>query len=412
MPQRRWSWLSKILVRQGHEVTVVAPPAHYLRRVSLREWVLSAFASTRHSESGKSGERIIRTGYFPAGRSLTVRILNQATVALSMFLFRFYMPKDLKGYRPDIIIGTVPALPTSVVTQFLASSFHVPFIIDLRDAWPELLRDSDDWNTGTGKRSFREQIARLGPMQALTVVTEKAMNNALRHADGIITTSERLTEALKQQYRKDQLVVTIRNVFPPKTRFRALQKLRRENSLNVLYAGTLGRAQKLENALKAAKMAQDAGCNLSLRFVGDGAAWEALHEEAERLDVCVEILHRKPADELEEHYRWADTALVHLTDWEPLTRAVPSKTYELMALGIHISASIAGETAELIEELEAGDVVDPESPEKLADLWMDLAAHPTRLHVSNRGARWVEHQRDVIVPRVLIDAVERIGGAS
>lgn len=410
MPQRRWAWLSKILIRQGHEVTVVAPPAHYLREVNLVDWAKSVVARRFTVEQGASGERILRCWYFPSGRSLTKRIINQATVAMSMLFFRARLSKELKGYRPDLVIGTVPALPTSVVTYLVARTYGAPFVIDLRDAWPELLRENEDWNSAVGSPSIRERLARLGPMQVLAAVTERLMNFSLQRADGIITTSERLTNVLKKRGRPNQVVETIRNVFPPKTQFKATYSQRRENSLNVLYAGTLGRAQKLENALRAAKLAQNAGCDIRLRLVGDGAAWEALHEEAARLGVSVEICHRQPAEELEDHYAWADTALVHLTDWEPLTRAVPSKTYELMSLGIHICGVVDGETADLIRRFGAGDVVPPESPQALADLWLELSRDRGRLKRTGKGAAWVEKERDDVVPATLIAIVNQFGG--
>lgn len=52
----------------------------------------------------------------------------------------------IREYAPDLVIGTVPALPTSVVTMLTARIIGAPYIIDLRDAWPELLREK---TTGT-----------------------------------------------------------------------------------------------------------------------------------------------------------------------------------------------------------------------------------------------------------------------
>ena len=96
---------------------------------------------------------------------------------------------------------------------------------------------------------------------------------------------------------------------------------------------------------------------------------------------------------------------MHLTDWEPLARAVPSKTYELMEAGIHISGVVTGETAELISKLHAGDVVNPEAPEDLANLWCDLARGPSRLSVSSEGLDWVNSERTEVVPPSLLNAV-------
>src|SRR5699024_10578301 len=145
--------------------------------------------------------------------------------------------------------------------------------------------------------------------------------------------------------RKPKLIALVRNVFPEevernvsKGEKRALRKI------NVLYAGTLGRAQNLSNAIRAAAIAEKEGYDVDLRFVGAGAARQELVRVAKELGINVEFSSRIAAEDLNEHYAWADTALVHLTDWPPLEQAVPSKTYELMSCGIHVCAVAAGET--------------------------------------------------------------------
>ena len=410
VPQRRWAWLTRILQRNGHEVVVVCPPAHYERSVSIREWLQSARPWNRFKlEKGPNEETVVRTGYFPVGRSLSSRILNQAAVALSMMVFPVRIPKELKHFSPDLVIGTVPALPTSVVTRAIAKKYRKPYVIDLRDAWPALLNVSDDWNSATGAPSLRERIARHGFLQSLSWLTEQAMNRVLKKADGIITTSERLEEWLRIEHESStQSMTTIRNVFPPRTTDRKRGVQDNTEPLRVLYAGTLGRAQKLGNALEAARLAQDTGVPVKLRFVGDGAAWNELHDLAEKLGVDVEFRHRAAAEDLEEHYEWADTALVHLARWEPLTRTIPSKTYELMSIGLHISAAVEGECADLIEDLDAGHVVTPEAPEELAELWAHLSAERSLLNTNRAGKNWVKNERDEVVPQRLLDFIAGI----
>ncbi len=331
-----------------------------------------------------------------------------------MLLMQATKRASIKNFDADLVIGTVPALPTAMVTRIVAKQLHTPYIIDLRDAWPDLLKEKGDWNSGTGKRSFREIVLTKGPFQVMTALTEYAISQALRHADGIITTSQDLTEHLEKEDRKRggvsvKPIRTIRNVFPPKSEFIASDKgQRRSLALNVLYAGTVGRAQKIDNAVKAVKIAQDRGYDINLRIVGDGATWHATKETIEVLGIDATIEHRVPADDLQNIYDWADTALVHLTDWEPLNRTVPSKTYELMSLGVHTTAVVQGEAARLIEELGAGVVVPPENPEALADAWAMLIDDRSKLTVTSSGREWVIAQRDGVVPEALLDIIDRV----
>lgn len=413
VPQRRWSWLSRILVDAGHEVTVIAPPPHYQRKVGLGQWFRERhYSSSFEPDAGPSGEKIVRSGFVPAGASLTRRILNQATVALGALWVVLKRPGALNGYRPDLVIGTVPALPTAVVSGLSARILKCPYIIDLRDAWPDLLEQSREWNKSTGKRSLRERFLTKGPFQLLSGSTRLALHKVMKGAAGLMVTSSDLQSELCtrpeiQSHGKVPKTVTIRNVFPPETGYLAERTDGGPSEqLNVLYAGTLGRAQNLVNAVEAACLAEKSGVRIHLRLVGAGAAREALAEATRATDVDISLEGRQPSDQLEDYYEWADTALVHLTDWEPLKRAVPSKTYELMEARLHISGVVQGEAAEIIRTRQAGDVVAPDEPQSLADLWVELAQNRSRLIINGDGPEWVARERELVVPPRLLELVE------
>jgi len=414
VPQRRWSWLSGLLVSKDVNVDVVAPPPHYLRSVSFSQWVKTVKLPRRQKrERGLSGETIFRSLYLPSGNSLTFRAVNQLVVALGTVaeVFQVYIRRGVP--RPDLVIGTVPALPIAVATYLISRVLRRPYWIDLRDAWPDLLAESANWNKGLSSVSKREKILSRGPLQLVKLFTDRALNYVLSKSEGIIVTSSELKADLNKRFTrqadKGHLIV-IRNVFPAKTDMARLSRSIEDATLHVLYAGTLGRAQNLTNAIKAAEIVGHAGYGIELRFVGAGAAKESLRQLTKATGVNVHFDTRKPASALDDIYQWADTALVHLTNWEPLERAVPSKTYELMEMGIHISGVVAGEAASLIRDNHAGDVVEPESPQQLAALWIELIDNPSRLEVGDTGKNWVSTQRDKVVPEVietLVGGVDR-----
>lgn len=414
VPQRRWAWLAEILKEHGHSVTVVAPPAHYDRRMSFSCWVKArGFLSQKETERGPSGERIVRSGFFPGGSSLTVRAFNQAAVALGSLQVLLAARGSLKGYRPDLIFGTVPALPTSAVTWLASNRFQAPYVIDLRDAWPDLLEASDSWNEGTGKKSFRQRVFSFGLFQIVSWLTQRVLYRSMREADAIISTSSELAEDLRQRAvlmhnGTTPPVFTIRNVFPAATEIKTNSNPDTSGTLRVLYAGTIGRAQDLQNAVDALRLCIQQGVDVRLRFVGSGAAKSELQRVSKDLGSAVSFEPRHPAESLEEYYQWADTALVHLADWEPLKRTVPSKVYELMESGIHISAVVQGEAASIITRLNAGTVVRPNDPNALAELWRQLVRDPKGLEVSESGASWVKQQRSVQTPDTLSNIISTV----
>ena len=402
VPQRRWAWLTGVLTSAGHQVEVIAPSPHYKQALTLRSWISDTFRRANRLEEGPNGEWINRVSYLPFGTSITGRSINQgfvgvATLLMSIGKFR------LKGEpRPDVIIGTVPALPTSWITMITSKAIGVPYVIDIRDVWPELLKENRRWKRAVGSRSLRERILSKGPLQVVIWLVERLISRSLKKSAAIITTSERHAEHLKRELGVHHPIVTIRNVFPPRSRTEE-RKLRQveERPLRVVYAGTIGLAQNLNNVVNAYQLATASGTKIELKIIGAGVAFAALRDRVQTESIDVELIDQLPSHELGEYYQWADTALVHLTDWSSFDMAVPSKIFELVSNGIHITAAVEGEAAELIQKLHAGKVVSPEDPQELAQFWRDLQAGLSKCEVSSHGKKWVDEERAVRVPETL-----------
>src|SRR5699024_9129853 len=162
-----------------------------------------------------------------------------------------------------------------------------------------------------------------------------------------------------------------------------------QSCLRVLYAGTLGRSQNLSNAVEAAQLAHESGVNISLRLIGSGAEEQDLARLAKASSLDIQVLSPLDLEEVLEQYAWADTTLVTLTGWQPFLWTVPSKLYEIMAVGKHVCATVEGETAALVEELGDGHVVPPDNAEELVSWWRPLANNPELLTVSHEAHQWV-----------------------
>lgn len=401
VPQRRWTWLSELLVTEGHELMVVAPPSNHLRKRSWKNWINSkGYRSHREASLGPSGELIVRSGYVPAYGSLTMKALNQATVAIGAIGAIYKRRGPIGSWTPDLVVGTVPALPTALVAYLAAKKFGIPYVIDLRDAWPDLLAQSDKWNAGLDKKSIREKLLNFGLTDLIVATAERVLNSIINGARSLVVTSEHLGDAFRRQFgveHDDPRVVTVRNVFPRggllNSHTEGHKIMEPHVSLRVLYAGTVGRAQDLKNAVKAVHLARFRGVPVEMKIVGSGDALQAVKNYSSSLGTAITFHDRVTLNEMNGFYDWADTALVHLTDWEPLQRAVPSKTYEVMERGLHITAVANGETSELVDSLQAGHSVPPSNPQDLAELWELLFQDPELLVPSKYARDWVEQQR-------------------
>jgi glycosyltransferase involved in cell wall biosynthesis len=149
-----------------------------------------------------------------------------------------------------------------------------------------------------------------------------------------------------------------------------------------------------------------------LRIVGAGAEFDAVAGMASRSDMPIEVLGPVSKEQVAEHYAWADSALVALRPWPALSLAVPSKLYEAMSLGIHITAALEGEAARIVAETGAGITVAPGDAQALADAWVGLAADPSGLAVAAAGKLWTEREaNDDTLAEQYLTILEDVVGA-
>ncbi|GII97624.1 glycosyltransferase involved in cell wall biosynthesis [Sediminihabitans luteus] len=379
-PQRRWSALVEEFVRAGVRVTVLAPPPHYPTGTPEPG---AAVPRAGSRTTGPHGETVVRTAFRRHDARLRTRVLDQAVAAWSSVLLGLRLHRQ--GMRHDVVIGTVPGIPSMFAAWALARSARARFVVEMRDAWPDLLGPSKVL-AGTGTR-------RTGLRGTVTHLVHLAVTRMQRRADLLVTTTE--TFAGVAAARGARRTVVVRNGTAYRTVGRAASD-QPGRALRVVYAGTVGRAQGLDAVVRASARLAREGTAIEVRIVGAGADVDRLGRLATELDAPVSLEPRLAAQDVAGLYAWADTALVCLRDWEPLEWTVPSKLYELMAAGVHVTACVAGEAADLVTAVGAGAVVPPGDDRALAALWAAWTADGVRVPVvSPAAAAWVDaHVRD------------------
>jgi glycosyltransferase involved in cell wall biosynthesis len=204
-------------------------------------------------------------------------------------------------------------------------------------------------------------------------------------------------------------VHVIRNGAHPVPGYSVHRPREADGELRVLYLGTVGRAQGLGTAVVAARLAHAAGVSVRLRIVGAGAEHEAVAEMAAKGHVPIEILGQVPKSEVAEHYAWADTLLVSLRPWGPLELTVPSKLYEAMSIGIHITGVVEGEAAGILRSAGLGSIVPPGDAHALARTWATLAEDPSQLVVGDQGRQWTYvHANDDLLAEKYLTILEDV----
>ena len=353
-PQRRWNRLAEALISRGHELAVLAPAPHYPGGRLLQGGGAHMAGSIRRDVTGAMVHRTIFRPYSSGvcGRGVDQMVAAADSVRLGVERFR-------GANRPDIIVGSVPGLPTLPAALAVGGMLHRPVVVELRDAWPDLLLSAAQWSpplscpsTATQARQTRRlDVVGWGARSLLPPLITRLEQEAA----AVVTTTDSFAQVLRS--RGVRRVVTVRNTGATASAGRSpAGRCRSDGVLNVLYLGTVARS----------------------------------------LGAPVEMHPAVPWSEVDQHYAWADTALVSLQSWPAMSVTVPSKLYEIMSAGLHVCASVDGEARRIVEDAGCGDVTTPQDPQALASLWRALAADRSRLDVTG-GRRWLADHADAEV---------------
>ncbi|MCU1567146.1 MAG: glycosyltransferase WbuB [Pseudarthrobacter sp.] len=363
-PQRRWSGLVREFQAAGWRVDVVTPISHFPhgRRKEKRKEAGYPFAV----QTGQHGERIRRVPYLRHAETRVGRFVDHLYSAIMT------VPAALLERRSEVVIVTAPSLPILAAGYLVSRMRRVPLIVEMRDAWPDLARDA--------------RLVR-GPVKS---TAERAVEFVQRKADLVVTVTEGFAKTL--QARGIQHVATVPNALdlvsipfldPPPVHKRRL---------DVLYLGNHGESQRLDVMVQAAALVGDA---MHLHMVGYGVVRSQLQQLAARLKAPVTFYPPVKRADVVEQYQRADSCIVALRDdWKSFDTTIPSKTYEVLAVGRHVTAVVKGEAARIIEDAGAGDLV-ASTPEAVAALWQDLGLDRTRLDVGRTGRDWVEQHAEL-----------------
>lgn len=137
------------------------------------------------------------------------------------------------------------------------------------------------------------------------------------------------------------------------------------DSLKVVFAGNIGRAQAIDTVVRAAAQVQNDGVHLYL--VGDGSDLERINAFVDENNIKnVTTLGRRPLEEMPSLFAWADILLVSLKDDPIFAATVPGKVQAYMAAGKPLMASLSGIGADLIETAKCGLTAPAENADELA----------------------------------------------
>jgi colanic acid biosynthesis glycosyl transferase WcaI len=343
--------LAKSLRQSGDDVEVITgfpnyPGGKVYAGYKVRPW----------QRQSMDGVPVLRVALYPShDGSAAGRILNYGTFALSAATLGTCLSSRADVayiYHPPPTVG----LPAIALKTFR----RLPCVYHIADMWPESVIES-----GMIKGDFARRVANR--------VLSTWCNFVYRQSAEITVLSPGFKRLLIERGVPADKVHIVYNwtdeeVFHPVERdARLASEYGLADTFNIVYAGNVGAFQGVDVIVKAAAQVRDIP-NLRVVIAGSGQKEMEVRALAREMDARnVVFLGRREYWEMGAIYGLADVLIVHLKDKPFFAATIPSKTQVSLACGRPVLMGVRGDSADIIENANAGLVCDPENPAAMAD---------------------------------------------
>ena len=354
---------AKRLAAHGHRVTIITSPVSYLSGKNSR----SGFYLWKKEQWAEGIE--IRYCWTSSGmhKGFIPRLL-----AFFSFMFSsFFCALNVKNV--DLVWGTSPNLFQAWTAWLSARCKRKPFLLEIRDMWPEFA------------------IA-MGALRNKTLIRMSQWLEKFLycHADRIIVNSPGFIPFIRDICGKTADLVpngADEEMFlgADGTDFRKQYGL--GDDFIVMYSGAHGPANDLETALNAAELLRGRP-GIRFLFVGSGKDKPRLEAvKAEKKLDNVLFIPPVPKDRIASVMAAENAGLAILKKIDMFKTTYPNKVFDIMACGDPVLCQIDGVIREVVEENHAGIFVEPGDPQALADAVLRLAADPEGCRVMGENGR-------------------------
>jgi len=371
--------LGRELVQLGHNVTIFATSFHHFTH---RETRLGPSEKFKFEEV--NGVKFVWVSTPPYQRNDWRRVQNMIAFAVRVLRLGRRIKRRAHGIRrPDVVIGSSPHLFTPLAAYLVSKKHQVPFIMEVRDLWPQSLID-------LGGYSERH----------LLIKTLQALERFLyRQAQQIIVLGPQMKEYI-DSYGIDQKKIIWIPSGVDISRFDDFSVHKSPGKVfNAMYLSAHGQANALDVLIQAAKIIKDQGIR-TIRFVlvGDGPEKHGLITLARELGLDnVEFRDPVPKREVPKTLHEADATIFVLQDIPLYKYGIsPNKLFDY--LGARKPIVIAGRPASNpVENARCGLTAPPQDPTALADAIIRLYRMPLedREAMGRRGREYVEKHHSI-----------------
>jgi colanic acid biosynthesis glycosyl transferase WcaI len=348
--------LAEGLVERGHEVRVITGMPNYPQRQ-----IYDGYRGKLYVTEQQNGVTIQRSYLRIKSKP---NLIDRLLLELS-FVFTS-LPQALKGQRPDVILLTVPPLLVCLPATLLGWLYNCPVVLNVQDILPEA-------------------AVRVGLIKNKLIIRsfETLEKFAYRTAHTISVIADGFVDNLIQKGVPANKIACIPNwvnlnfispLSKQNNSWKSAHQL--DHKFVVLYSGNIALTQGLETVVEAAVRLRHIK-DIAFVIAGESKALARLQQHCLSCGADnVLLVPLQPREQLPQMLAAADVGLI-VQKRNVISFNMPSKIPLLLASGRPIVASVpaTGTAAKAIQQSGGGLVVEPESPESLANAVQHLYAN-------------------------------------
>lgn len=326
-------------VKKGIEVTVITCFPNFPQGK-----VYDGYKNKLYQKEKINGINVIRVWSFISPNKGFIRrtfdFISYAIMALIFGLFK----------KTDLIIATTPQFFTAISGYVLSFLKRKPWVIEVRDIYPEGLNTVGVLNKESISYKLLEfiEIHLYKSAKYVIVVTDSFKKNI--NSKGIsnskIAVFKNGVDFSKFKYQpKENEIIGRYNL---------------NKKFIISYIGTHGMAHSLDFILECASEIRDK--QVHFIFQGDGSEKESLMMKSKKLNLKnVTFLPLVGKDKIKSYISICDVALVNLKRSDAHKSVIPSKIFENARMQKPILLGVEGESKKIIEKYNAGVCFKPEN---------------------------------------------------
>lgn len=352
-------------VKNGDEVTVITCAPNFPQGK-----VYSGYKNKLWQEEWIEGIRVIRVwSYIVANKGFLKRTLDFISYSVSSFLAGLFV-------KSDLIVATSPQFFTALSGRALSFWKRTPWVMEVRDLWPESIKTVGAMKDNAFIRHFEWQEKRC-----------------YKSAKKIVVVTDSFRKKLIERGIPSEKIAVVKNgvdrslFIPEQKDTELISKLKLEGKTVVGYIGTHGMAHKLDFIIQTASKLKDTNPEYHFLFIGNGAEKEKLLKLKEDLKCDnVTMLDSVPKAEVKNYISILDVCLINLRKSDLFTTVIPSKIFENAAMEIPILMGVEGEAKEIVEHYNAGICFEPENEEDFIAK-LKIVTNPENQKVFKEGCK-------------------------